>query len=244
MNHDLKVEWMKTSSLQPYPNNTKKHPENQVIRIAQQIKEVGWTQPIVIDKNKVIIAGHGRLLAAQFLQLKDVPTVTLSNLSEDQIKAYRIADNASAESEWDLDFLRFEIGSLERVGFDMSLLAFGPDRLDELLKSDDDTPRTSSGEPGDHDAVDPEDQERDEKKTEIPADIEFAKEIGERNDFLVLLFDDKEAFKKACEKLGVKRVKYQLSSNSENQEFLSTGIGRVLDGNAAIARIQNSGSST
>jgi hypothetical protein len=219
----MQIEWINPSKLLPYPNNTKTHPEDQVIRIAQQIKTVGWTQPIVIDSKFCVIAGHGRLLAAQHLKLNQVPITKLENLSDDQIKAYRIADNAVAESPWDVDFLKFEIGSLERVGLDLDLCGFAPDRLDALFNPSDD--------------VDDEQAESGPRK-EIPADIDFATEIDEKNDFIVLLFKNKDQMQKACEKLGIKKVKYQLSSNAANENMIQTGVGRVIDGARVLEMLE------
>lgn len=82
---------MKTKDIKPYDKNAKKHPKKQVQQVANSIKEFGFNQPIVVDKNGVLIVGHGRLEAAKLLGLKEVPTITV-DLTEEQAKAYRLAD--------------------------------------------------------------------------------------------------------------------------------------------------------
>lgn len=85
--------------LKPYKNNAKKHNKQQIEQIAESIKEFGFTQPVIVDKNNCVVAGHGRILGAKKVGLKTVPTVMLDNLSEEQIKAYRLVDNKLNESE-------------------------------------------------------------------------------------------------------------------------------------------------
>lgn len=129
-----KLEFRDPKLLTPYARNTKKHPDDQIDKIAGQIAANGFTQPIVVDKKGVVIAGHGRLEAAKKLNLSKVPIVVADHLSETQVKAYRIADNKVAQSEWDLDNLRFEMGSLHTKDFDMALTGFDLDEIDHFLK--------------------------------------------------------------------------------------------------------------
>ena len=106
----LKITYVKRDSLIPYVNNSRTHDNNQVKQIASSIKEFGFTNPVLIDEHIGIIAGHGRLLAADLLGLDEVPTITLNGLSEAQRKAYVIADNQLAlNAGWDLDSLKVEI---------------------------------------------------------------------------------------------------------------------------------------
>ena len=86
--------------LKPYKKNAKKHPKEQIEQIANSIKEFGFTQPVLIDKNNCVVAGHGRILGAKKAGLKEVPTLCLDDLTPEQIKAYRLADNKLNESEW------------------------------------------------------------------------------------------------------------------------------------------------
>jgi site-specific DNA-methyltransferase (adenine-specific) len=110
-----------------YEKNAKKHPENQIKKIADSISEFGFNQPIVIDQNDEIIVGHGRYLAAKKMGLKEVPIVRKENLTEEQVKAYRLADNKLNESDWDMDLVFDELKGLsdemvQLSGFDMSYL--------------------------------------------------------------------------------------------------------------------------
>ena len=130
----LKITYVKRDSLIPYVNNSRTHDNNQVKQIASSIKEFGFTNPVLIDENKGIIAGHGRLLAADLLGLDEVPTITLEGLSEAQRKAYVIADNQLAlNAGWDLDSLKVEIDRLTELNFDVDLLGFDDDFLASLL---------------------------------------------------------------------------------------------------------------
>lgn len=120
-------------SLIPYTLNNRTHPAEQVARIANSIAEFGFNQPIVIDELSVVLVGHGRLMAAQKLGLKEVPTLKLENLSEAKKRAYRILDNKlQNDSEWELDNLKLELDMLEEEGF-----ALEPWGLDSLLPEDD-----------------------------------------------------------------------------------------------------------
>lgn len=109
----MKIELWDIGTLVPYENNVKKHELEQVSKIAASIQRHGWTQPIVVDKHGVIIAGHGRRLAALELGLKKVPVLVRSDLSEDEVKALRLADNRVAISDYDPEMLKLELASLE-----------------------------------------------------------------------------------------------------------------------------------
>ena len=117
----------------PYINNARTHDDVQVSQIAASISEFGFTNPILIDEKKGIIAGHGRLMAAKKLGLDNVPCITLEGLTEAQKKAYVIADNQLAlNAGWDLDALKLELDHLAEVDFDIELLGFSEDMLDAL----------------------------------------------------------------------------------------------------------------
>lgn len=116
--------------LEPYKNNAKQHPKEQVELIKKSIKEFGFCNPILIDKNNKIIAGHGRVLASKELDLETVPCILIENLTPTQIKAYRILDNKSAESEWDFDMLKLEFDDLESEDYDLDLTGFLEDDRD------------------------------------------------------------------------------------------------------------------
>lgn len=102
----------------PYDRNTKKHDKTQINNVAESIKQYGFVQPIVIDKDNVVVIGHCRLLAAKQLKMKEVPCVCVDDLTEEQVKALRIVDNKSNESEWDFDILPDELAKLDFDGFD------------------------------------------------------------------------------------------------------------------------------
>ena len=120
---NLNIEYVKRDQLIPYINNSRTHDNNQVKQIAGSIKEFGFTNPILVDEDSGIIAGHGRLLAADLLGIDEVPTITLVGLTEAQRKAYVIADNQLAlNAGWDLDSLKVEIDRLTELDFDVDLL--------------------------------------------------------------------------------------------------------------------------
>lgn len=119
--------------LKPYKKNAKKHPKEQVEQIANSIKEFGFTQPVLIDKNNCVVAGHGRILGAKKAGLKEVPTLCLDDLTPEQIKAYRLADNKLNESEWDFNLLDEELGMLSD-DIDMSLFGFDVELPEETEK--------------------------------------------------------------------------------------------------------------
>lgn len=119
----MEIEFIKTDDVKQYAKNAKKHPEEQVNYIANSIKEFGFRQPIVVDKDNVIVIGHGRFLAAKKLGLEVLPCVRATDLSEQQIKALRIADNKTSEKgSWDDALLSEEIKSLID---DMDMTDFG-----------------------------------------------------------------------------------------------------------------------
>ena len=126
--------YKRIKDLHPYKNNAKKHSKEQVEQIANSIKEFGFTQPVLIDENNNVIAGHGRILGAKKAGLKNVPTVCLNDLSEEQVKAYRLVDNKLNESEWDFDLLDDELGVLSDT-IDMTLFGFDMDMTDDELET-------------------------------------------------------------------------------------------------------------
>ncbi|MGY6772108.1 DNA methyltransferase [Gallibacterium sp. ZY190522] len=141
--NNLVIEYLNVDSLIPYVNNSRTHTDEQVKQICSSIKEFGFTNPLLIDDDGGIIAGHGRLLAAQKLGLDNVPTITLSGLTEAQKKAYVIADNQLAlNAGWNEELLKIEIERLEELDFNIDLLGFDDSFLNDLLKTDDPTDNT------------------------------------------------------------------------------------------------------
>lgn len=132
---EMKIESRKVADLIPYAANSRTHSDAQVAQIAGSIKEFGWTNPILIDGENTIIAGHGRLMAARKLGLEEVPAIVLDHLSKAQRKALVIADNQLAlNAGWDIDMLKAEIEDLKLEDFDLGLLGFDDKFLDGLLE--------------------------------------------------------------------------------------------------------------
>jgi ParB-like chromosome segregation protein Spo0J len=142
----MEIQQKKVSDLTNYENNSRTHSQEQINQICASITEFGFNNPILIDSNNQIIAGHGRLQAAKNLELETVPCVELSNLSDAQKKAYVIADNQIAlNSGWDLDMLRFEVEALKELDFNLDLLGFDEDVLKKLLDIDCEFPELPDG---------------------------------------------------------------------------------------------------
>ncbi len=134
----MQIELRDIDSITPYEKNPRLN-DDAVDAVAESIREFGFRQPVVVDAEGVIICGHTRWKAAKKLQLAKVPVHVATDLSPEQVKAYRIADNKTAElAEWDFDQLRIEIADLQSAEFDLDVLAFDEDELDRLLGGDDD----------------------------------------------------------------------------------------------------------
>ena len=115
----------------PYHNNNKKHTQEQIELVAKSIKEYGFVQPLVIEKDGTIIIGHCRYSAALFLKLDAVPCLYADTLTKSQIRGLRLMDNKSNQSEWDFDNIKFELGELQLEGFDIGLTGFDVLEFDE-----------------------------------------------------------------------------------------------------------------
>src|SRR3954468_20627669 len=119
--------------LVPYANNARTHSEDQIAQIATSIREFGFTNPILVDPNAGIIAGHARLRAARKLELSDVPVIVLTGLSDAQKRAYTLADNKLAlNAGWDEELLARELADLQAQEYDLSLTGFSADELAAL----------------------------------------------------------------------------------------------------------------
>jgi ParB-like chromosome segregation protein Spo0J len=129
-----KIEQRLVADLIPYAANSRTHSDAQVAQIAASIKEFGWTNPILIDGDNTIIAGHGRLLAARKLGLDTVPAIILDHLSKAQQRALVIADNQLAlNAGWDMDMLENEMRILDDDGYDLSIIGFSDADLEKML---------------------------------------------------------------------------------------------------------------
>ena len=151
----MKIEQRKVQSLIPYVNNSRKHSDEQIAQIAASIQEFGWTNPILVDGENGIIAGHGRLMAARKLEMDKVPVIELAHLTDTQRKALVIADNKLAlNAAWDKDILSLEIEGLKDLDFDIELLGFS---FDELISN----------------SIDKESNDEEEKPKEINYAIQY-----------------------------------------------------------------------
>ena len=133
----LKIEYLPVGKLLRYAKNSRTHSDEQVEQLVNSIREFGFTNPVLIDEKNELIAGHGRLAAAEILEMDKVPAIRLSNLSEKQKKAYRIADNKLAlNAGWDMQLLAEEVKELIDDDFDIDLLGFNDAELDEMLSDE------------------------------------------------------------------------------------------------------------
>lgn len=133
----MEIIYKKINELKPYENNSRTHDESQIKQICESIKEYGWTNPVLIDEKGMIIAGHGRIEAGKKLDIKEVPCIVLSGLTEAQKKAYVIADNKMAlNAGWNEELLKTELENLKELDFDLELTGFNIDELDELFEQD------------------------------------------------------------------------------------------------------------
>ncbi len=131
---NVKIEHVETKSLIPYARNSRTHSDDQVRQIMASIREFGFTNPVLIDDAGMIIAGHGRVMAASRMGMDEVPCIRLGYLNDRQKRAYVIADNKLAlNAGWDENLLAAEMKAIESDGFDMALLGFDDDELKELL---------------------------------------------------------------------------------------------------------------
>jgi DNA modification methylase len=134
------IKMVAVASLIPYARNARTHSEDQVAQIAASIAEFGFTNPILTDGERGVIAGHGRLAAARKLELTEVPVIELTHLSAIQKKAYILADNRiAANAGWDDELLGVELTELKDAGFDLELMGFGDEELERLLNGEGDT---------------------------------------------------------------------------------------------------------
>lgn len=199
------------AELKPYKKNAKKHPKEQVERIANSIKEFGFTQPVLIDKNNCVVAGHGRVLGAKKAGLKQVPTICLEDLTPEQIKAYRLADNKLNESAWDNALVNEEISELMKSDIDMEMFGFSIDVLeDETVEVEPDVPFTEI---------------LNEENNYIV--LKFSNKIDWINAMGVLGIE--RVRKLSTKKDGKKQ------SKDWNDRY---GVGRVIDGAKALERIR------
>ena len=136
----IHIEMRPVDALIPYARNAKQHSDAQVAQIAASIREFGWTNPVLLDEENGIIAGHGRVMAARKLAIAEVPCIILGGLTEAQKRAYVIADNKLAmNAGWDEEMLALELQDLADMNFNLDLTGFTSDEIDDLLSVEDET---------------------------------------------------------------------------------------------------------
>lgn len=205
------IENVLIGALKAYDRNARTHSPEQVAQIAASMVEFGFTNPVLIDKRGTIVAGHGRVEAAYSIGLEEIPCIRLEHLTEDQVRAYCLADNKLAlNAGWNMDTLAAELKGLEAVGFDMSLTGFSPEELAEIMG----------------DTVEDTDPE------EPAPEVEFSEELLHAHNYVVLYFDNPLDWQVAQEKFGLKEVKDLIPRKGQ-----PTGIGRVIRGSEWLNRI-------
>ena len=149
MNLPTQIELRSIRALLPHARNSRTHSDAQVAQVAGSIREFGWTNPILVDSEGVIIAGHARLLAARKLGMEEVPVIVLAHLTPVQKRALVIADNKLAlNAGWDEETLRVEIESLQEDGFDLDVVGFSEEEIRVLLANDSGDPEADAESPG------------------------------------------------------------------------------------------------
>ena len=206
----MKIEYLNIDDIIPYENNPRRN-DDAVDYVANSIKEFGFKVPIIIDKDNVVVTGHTRLKASEKLGLKKIPVIYADDLTEDQIKAFRIADNKVSEfSSWDLEKLGLELEELGNI--DLGL--FGFEKFDEeesKIEIEDIDGLVDIGDGGE----------------------KFAIELGEANNYVVLEFDTESEWEKAQEVLNLQRV----ATRDKNPNIRRFGIGRVIKGKKIIDKL-------
>lgn len=201
----VQIENINIAELTPYEKNPRQNAEA-VEYVANSIREFGFKVPIVVDKDNVIVCGHTRFLAAKKLNLETVPCIKADDLTDEQIRAYRMADNKVAEfSKWDDKLLSEELEAL--LDFDMSAFGFFDDDETEELSEE-----------------------------EIKPEVEFTEVFEEENNYVVLFFDNEIDWLQAESLFDIKTVK-GLSTRKDGKGKPSRGVGRVLNGAEALAKI-------
>jgi DNA modification methylase len=150
----VEIEYVPAESLTPSQDNPRQHPPSQIRQLTKAIKELGFINPIIVDQDGVIVAGHARLIAAQCLKIPNLPVIRMDHLTKAEIRAYRLADNKLVENgEWNNDLLRIELNFLVDAGFDTEITGFSTTEIDLILQ---DMPVSDleDGDPADAEAID------------------------------------------------------------------------------------------
>ena len=206
----MNIVYKKVKDLIPYENNPRNNDEA-VDYVAKSIEEFGFKVPVVVDKDNVVVAGHTRLKACEKIGISEVPCIVADDLTEDQIKAFRIADNKVSEyAQWDNDKLNMEL-----MDIDIDMSEFGIFDMEDGEKLD------------------------IEDKEEKP-EIEFTEVLGEEHNYIVLYFDNDIDWLQAKSLFDIKPKK-NLSTRKDgkiSENMLTVSTGRVLNGADAIERLR------
>lgn len=207
---ELNIVYRNIKDLKPYKKNAKKHPKEQVERIANSIKEFGFFEhrAVAIDSEDNVVEGHGRILAARKAGLTQVPTICLDDMTEEQIKAWRLIENKTAESSYDEAMISKEIEELLQSDIDMEAFGFSVDILED-------------------------------ETVEIEPDVPFTEILNEENNYIVLKFNNKIDWLNAMGMFGIEKAKaYPTRKEGNKKSFgMRAGVGRVLDGQKALERV-------
>lgn len=211
MKNNIEIIYKNIKDLKPYKKNAKKHPKEQVERICNSIKEFGFFEhrAVAIDSNNNVVEGHGRILAAKKAGLKEVPTICLDDMTEEQIKAWRLIENKTAESTYDEQMINKEIEELLKSDIDMEAFGFSTDSLFDDVE-------------------------------EIEGEVPFTEILNEENNYIVLKFNNKVDWLNAMGVFGIEKTKaYPTKKDGNKKSFgMRAGVGRVLDGQKALERVQ------
>lgn len=206
---ELNIIYRNIKELKPYKKNAKKHPKEQVERIANSIKEFGFFEhrAVAIDSDDNVVEGHGRILAAKKAGLTQVPTICLDDMTEEQIKAWRLIENKTAESSYDEAMISKEIEELLQSDIDMEAFGFSVDILED-------------------------------ETVEVEPDVPFTEILNEENNYIVLKFNNKIDWLNAMGVFGIEKAKaYPTRKEGNKKSFVMRGVGRVLDGQKALERV-------
>ena len=207
---ELNIVYRNIKELKPYKKNAKKHPKEQVERIANSIKEFGFFEhrAVAIDREDNVVEGHGRILAARKAGLTQVPTICLDDMTEEQIKAWRLIENKTAESSYDEAMISKEIEELLQSDIDMEAFGFSVDILED-------------------------------ETIEVEPDVPFTEILNEENNYIVLKFNNKIDWLNAMGMFGIEKAKaYPTRKEGNKKSFgMRAGVGRVLDGQKALERV-------
>lgn len=207
---ELNIVYRNIKELKPYKKNAKKHPKEQVERIANSIKEFGFFEhrAVAIDREDNVVEGHGRILAAKKAGLTQVPTICLDDMTEEQIKAWRLIENKTAESSYDEAMISKEIEELLQSDIDMEAFGFSVDILED-------------------------------ETIEVEPDVSFTEILNEENNYIVLKFNNKIDWLNAMGLFGIEKAKaYPTRKEGNKKSFgMRAGVGRVIDGQKALERV-------